>query len=252
MEAPSSIHPRALPSSREVLARGALLLDVDGTLINLAPRPDEVVVPGSLRMDLEGLLSAMHGALALVTGRALADVEDLFAPLKLPVAAEHGAVMRVVPGGEARRAVLPAAPEDWRRTALTFAAGHPGIVFEEKPAGFVLHYRLAPELGQAAFDLLAGLTGTTPDFEILRASMAWEVRPRGIHKGVAVREMMREPPFAGRLPIFIGDDVTDEDGIAAAVALGGMGYRVPEDFPEPEAVRAWLTSILAGAHGPTA
>lgn len=251
MEIPSQ-HPRALPSPREVLLRGALLLDVDGTLINLAPRPDEVVVPGSLRMDLEGLLGAMDGAIALVTGRALTDVEDLFAPLKLPVAAEHGAVMRSVAGGEARRAVLPAAPEAWRKVGLDFASAHQGIVFEEKPAGFVLHYRLAPELGEAAFDVLAALVNATPDFEILRASMAWEVRPRGIHKGVAVREMMREPPFAGRLPIFIGDDVTDEDGIAAAEALGGMGYRVPDDFPEPEAVRAWLTSLLAGAHGPAA
>lgn len=251
MEISSDI-PRALPSPREVLARAALLLDVDGTLINLAPRPDEVVVPGSLRMDLEGLLLAMDGALALVTGRALADVEDLFAPLRLPVAAEHGAVMRATPGGEARRAVLPVAPEAWRREALAFAGRHEGIVFEEKPAGFVLHYRLAPELGPHCYSLLASLIGGATEFEILRASMAWEVRPRGIHKGVAVREMMREPPFAGRLPIFIGDDLTDEDGIAAAEALGGRGYRVPDDFPEPEAVRAWLTSILAGGHGPTA
>lgn len=251
MEIPSK-NPRALPSPREVLARGALLLDVDGTLINLAPRPDEVVVPGSLRIDLEALLAAMHGALALITGRALTDVEDLFAPLRLPVAAEHGAVMRSVPGGDARRAVVPAAPEAWRKAALAFAAQHEGLVFEEKPAGFVLHYRLAPDLGEPAFSLLASIISSVPDFEILRASMAWEVRPRGIHKGVAVREIMREPNFAGRLPIFIGDDVTDEDGIAAAEALGGMGYRVPDDFPEPEAVRAWLTSLLAGAHGPTA
>lgn len=244
--------PRALPSPREVLARGALLLDVDGTLINLAPRPDEVVVPGSLRIDLGALLTAMNGAVALITGRALADVEDLFAPLRLPVVAEHGAVMRAVPGGDARRAVLPVAPEAWRQQALAFARQHEGIVFEEKPAGFVLHYRLAPDLGDPAFDLLAALVNTTPDFEILRASMAWEVRPHGIHKGVAVREIMREPGFAGRLPIFIGDDVTDEDGIAAAEALGGMGYRVPADFAGPEAVRAWLTSLLAGGDGPAA
>jgi trehalose 6-phosphate phosphatase len=244
--------PRALPSPREVLARGALLLDVDGTLINLAPRPDEVVVPGSLRIDLEALFIAMNGALALITGRALTDVEDLFAPLRLPVVAEHGAVMRAVPGGDARRALLPSAPEAWRKQALAFAAQHDGIIFEEKPAGFVLHYRLAPDLGDPALDLLASLVNTTPDFEILQASMAWEVRPRGIHKGVAVHQIMREPSFAGRLPIFIGDDVTDEDGITAAEALGGMGYRVPDDFPEPEAVRAWLTSLLADPHGPTA
>jgi trehalose 6-phosphate phosphatase len=240
--------PRGLPPPREVLSSCALLLDVDGTLINLAPRPDEVVVPGSLRMDLESLLSAMDGALALVTGRALDDVEALFAPLHLPVAAEHGAVLRARPGGEARRAALPSAPEDWRRTALGFAARHEGLVFEEKPAGFVLHYRLAPDLGEAAFDLLASLVRTSTEFEILRASMAWEVRPRGIHKGVAVRQMMREPPFAGRRPLFIGDDVTDEDGIAAAEELGGLGYRVPEDFAEPQTVRDWLTQ-LAGVHG---
>ncbi len=238
--------PRALPSPREVLTRGALLLDVDGTLINLAPRPDEVVVPGSLRIDLAALLSAMDGAVSLVTGRALVDVEALFAPLQLPVCAEHGAVMRVVPGGVARRAAAPSAPESWRKTALAFAARHEGMVFEEKPAGFVLHYRLAPDLGDPAFQLLTDLLRGAPEFEILRASMAWEVRPRGIHKGVAVRQIMNEPPFSGRLPIFIGDDVTDEDGIAAARELGGLGFRVPEDFPAPEAVRSWLTSLLAG------
>ena len=240
--------PRDLPSPREVLTRGALLLDVDGTLINLAPRPDEVVVPGSLRMDLEGLLTEMNGAIALVTGRALTDVEELFAPLRLPVVAEHGAVMRSAPGAEARRAVVPSAPESWRRTALAFAAGHEGVVFEEKPSGFVLHYRLAPDQGEPAFELLSSLVANTPEFEILRASMAWEVRPRGIHKGVAVRGIMGEPAFAGRMPIFIGDDVTDEDGIAAAEAMGGIGYRVPDDFPKPEAVRAWLTSLLAASH----
>jgi trehalose 6-phosphate phosphatase len=247
MEAASPIRPRALPDPREVLARGALLLDVDGTLIDLGPRPGEVVVPGSLRVNLARLLGALHGALALVTGRALADVENLFAPLRLPVAAEHGAVLRAAPGGEARRMPLPIAPEGWRKAARAFAAGHTGIVFEEKTAGFALHHRLAPGLSEAAFALLAALVDTTPDFEILHASMAWEVRPRGAHKGMAVREMMREPAFAGRRPIFIGDDLADEDGIAAAVALGGLGYRVPEDFPGPEAVRAWLGAVLGPA-----
>lgn len=244
--------PRGLPSPREILTRGALLLDVDGTLIDLAPRPDAVFVPEALRGSLSGLLAAMGGALALITGRGLSDVEGLFAPLQLPTVAEHGAVMRAVPGGEVHRAALPVAPEAWRRAALAFATQHEGVLFEEKPAGFVLHYRLAPGLRDTAFDLLAGLLGSGADFEILRASMAWEVRPRGTHKGVAVRNIMREPHFAGRIPIFIGDDVTDEDGIAAAEALGGAGYRVPDDFPEPEAVRAWLASLLEGPHGPTA
>jgi trehalose 6-phosphate phosphatase len=90
------------------------------------------------------------------------------------------------------------------------------------------------------------VAGSNGRFHVQAAKMAWEIRPSGIDKGTAVRVLMQEPPFAGRLPVFIGDDVTDEDGIQAAIALGGTGYRIPEDFDEPESVRRWLASLAAG------
>ncbi|MDB5413141.1 MAG: trehalose-phosphatase [Rubritepida sp.] len=244
--------PRAVPSPREVLSRCALLLDVDGTLVEIAPRPDDVFVPDTLRSDLGALYEAMGGAVALITGRGLADVEGLIAPLRLPIAAEHGGVLRPDPSEPPQRALLLPAPQEWRDAAAAYVAAHRGMVFEEKSGGFVLHYRLAPEQDLPAFDLLRTLIGTAKEFEILRAAMAWEVRPRGVNKGGAVRKIMSEAPFAGRKPIFIGDDVTDEDGIVAARELGGEGYRVPEDFQSPAAVRGWLASLVVGQHAATA
>jgi trehalose 6-phosphate phosphatase len=136
-------------------------------------------------------------------------------------------------------------PQPWQDAARGWAAATPGVLLEPKHAGFVLHYRLAPAEGprlQAALqDLLAG----SATHEILAAACAWEVRPRGIHKGEAVRRLMQSPAFQGRRPWFIGDDVTDEDGIAAARALGGEGLRVPERFGSAAGVRAWLARLAA-------
>ena len=224
----------------------ALLLDFDGTLVDIAPTPASVCVPAGLREDLAALVDRLSGAVALVSGRPIAELDALLAPLRLPTAGEHGATLRASPAEVPRRLPLPEIPPHWRSMAETWAQGTPGVLVEHKPAGFVLHFRLAPEAGAMLHARLQALMGADAGFALAPASAAWEVRPRGIDKGGAVRALMAEPPFLGRRPIYIGDDTTDEDGIAAAQALGGTGLRVPECFGDAAGVRAWLAGIAAG------
>jgi trehalose 6-phosphate phosphatase len=114
---------------------------------------------------------------------------------------------------------------------------------ERKRHGFVLHYRGAPSVGVAIEQALRTLLDGVPGFALLAAKMAWEIRPAGVDKGFAVRAIMARAPFAGRLPVFVGDDVTDEDGIAASVSLGGVGFRVDEVFGDPAGVRSWIADL---------
>ena len=173
---------------------------------------------------------------------------DFLAPLSLAAAGEHGLTLRATPGGEVVRQPAPATPPDsWREAAAALVAARPGTTIEQKAAGLVLHYRRAPAAGPGLRAGLEEIMGGTAGFEIMPASMAWELRPRGIDKGVAVRMLMATPALRGRTPIFIGDDVTDEDGIAAAIAMGGMGYRVPEAFGDAAGVRRWLATLAEAA-----
>lgn len=241
-----------MPAPRDVLTCAALLLDMDGTLLDLAPRPDEVRLAPGLLDHLTALHGALGGALGVVTGRRLDDVDRILDPLRLPAAAEHGSVLRASATAVPRSAATPTLPAGWRERAAEFVGARPGMLLEPKSAGFVLHYRLAPAQGDKARAFMDDLTGEDSRFEVLRADMAWEMRPCGIHKGLGVRALMAEPAFAGRKPIFIGDDVTDEDGIAAARELGGQGFMVPDMFGTPAGVRAWLASICEQIHAPTA
>jgi trehalose 6-phosphate phosphatase len=232
-----------LPAAGHLLSEGALLLDLDGTLLDIAPRPDAVVVPPGLCAQLASLSARMKGALGIITGRGLPDADRLLAPLRLPIAAEHGRVLRLVASASPWRVPGPDMPAAWVAAARAFAAAHPGVIFEPKSAGFVLHYRLAPEHGAPALDLLRRLLAGQAAFTILPAAMAWEVRAHVADKGTGLRALMAEPGFAGRIPYFIGDDVTDEDAIAAATALGGAGFRMAEHFASPAALRAWLGEL---------
>ena len=235
-----------MPLSALTPARSALLLDMDGTLLDIAPTPDQVRVAPGLADALRRLRDAMGGALAVVTGRPIHQVDGLFGDVPYAVAGEHGGAIRHAPGTEVVRASLPSAPVEWVIAAARIADAHPGVLLEQKQRGFVLHYRAVPDLGpmlrDAALALIAPLPG---EFQLMEALMAWEVRPRGADKGSAVEALMAEAPFAGRQPIFIGDDVTDEDGMRAARALGGVGMRVDEFFGDPPGVRAWLGHAAA-------
>jgi len=241
--------PRPGPETLPPAERSALLLDLDGTLLDIAPTPDEVVVPDDLPGTLLALRRALGDALAVVTGRTLGQVDALLPGVPYAVAGEHGATVRAAPAAPVQRPPLPSLPEGWADAAEDFSRAHPGVIVEQKERGFAVHYRAVPQLGAALHAALAALVATdVVRFVLLEAKMAWEVRPRGADKGTAVTALMQLSPFAGRLPLFIGDDVTDEDGIRAARAAGGVGLRVPERFGDAAGVRAWLAAaVRAGA-----
>ena len=225
----------------------ALLLDVDGTLLDIAPRPDLVVVPPALIASLEALRRRLGDAVAVVTGRTVEQVDALLGAAVFAVAGEHGGALRHAPGQALVRPDLASAPAAWLDAAARLAAAHPGVLLERKTHGFVLHYRAVPAAGPAlrvALESLLAPAGSA--FALLPARMAWEVRPRGADKGSAVRALMAREPFVGRVPVFVGDDITDEDGIAAAATLGGIGLRVPEAFGDAAGVRRWLAGLAAG------
>ena len=220
----------------------ALFLDLDGTLLDIAPTPDAVVVPPGLVATLDAVRGRLDGALAVVTGRARAVADRLLAPLTLPGGFGHAAELRDPAGRVAGDAAIPPLPSEWPARLAQQAAAWPGVILEVKPHGLALHYRAAPQLRDATRDaLLALLRGHDDAFALLPAHMAFEIRPRAATKARAVHALMRSPPFLGRRPVFVGDDVTDEDGMAAARDLGGFGLHVGRDFRGgPAEVRAWL------------
>jgi trehalose 6-phosphate phosphatase len=228
----------------EITSGMALLLDLDGTLLDFAPTPDAVVVPPALPPALATLQARLGGALAIVTGRPVAQIDALLPGLPA-VAGEHGGAIRHAPGATVEREPHPPVPPAWLAEAEAALAAHPGTLLERKAQGVTLHFRRAPEAGPALRALAESLLALLPSHTLLAGSMVWEVRPRGIHKGNAVRALMSRPPFAGRTPLFVGDDVTDEDAIAAARALGGIGLKVDESFGTPQGVRDWLAREAA-------
>jgi trehalose 6-phosphate phosphatase len=229
------------------LERCALLLDLDGTLLDIAPTPELVAVPQSLPGDLLRLRARLGDALAIITGRPIAQIDALLPGVPYAVAGEHGGAIRLAPGAAEQRPPLPNPPAPWLDAAEGLVAAHPGSRLERKHHGFVLHFRGAPAAGPALHEALSRLLDEDHRFDLLSASMAWEVRPAGIDKGVALAALMAQPPFAGRLPVFIGDDVTDDDAVRVAKAEGGVGLKVDTVFGSAAGVRAWLGRCAADA-----
>ncbi len=231
----------SLTSPADLPPDATLLLDLDGTLLDIAATPEAVVVPPGLPALLRRLRARLGDAVAVVTGRPVAQIDALLGDAPYAVAGEHGGAIRAAPGEPLRRADLPELPPDWLAAAAGVVAQHPGARLEPKARGFVLHYRQAPDAGpslQAA--ALAILGERAASYALLPAHMAWEVRPRGADKGTAVTRLLRDAPFRGRVPVYIGDDVTDEDGMRAAREHGGVGLRVDAAFGDPAGVRRWL------------
>jgi trehalose 6-phosphate phosphatase len=226
----------------------AFLLDLDGTLLDIAPAPDQVVVEPGLPGHLLQLRKLCGDALAIVTGRPVAQIDLLLPGIPFAIAGEHGAARRHGPAEAVHHVDLPELPPHWRPTASDLARQHPGAMLEPKTHGLVVHYRAAPQAGEALQAGLMELLAERPgDYVLMPAKMAWEIRPAGIDKGAAIRALMQQPPFQGRTPIFVGDDVTDQDGIAEARAQGGIGLFVPDDFGSPAGVRAWIASLVTHA-----
>lgn len=244
----------AAPIPPDARARWALFLDVDGTLIEIAPEPDAVVVPPRLIAVLGRLQEALGGALALVSGRTIDRLDTMFAPLRLAAAGGHGLERR---GGDGRVHRPPARTAETARLRAAFsdfAAARPGVIVEDKGLSVALHFRLAPACERDALALAGRVAREIGDgFRIQRGKMMVEVRPEGGTKGSVVDSFMAEPPFAGRTPVFVGDDVTDEDGFAAANRRGGLSMRVGDGVPSVArfhiggvaALLDWL-DILAG------
>jgi trehalose 6-phosphate phosphatase len=246
----------AAPSLVPKLPECALLLDVDGTLLDLAPTPREVWVPHSLRVAVTRLSEQTGGAVAFVSGRSVADLDLLFSPLQLPAVGGHGAEFRHVPGAQPkirRRLPLDATV---KRTFAQVAEIGPGVLIEDKGYSIALHYRLAPELEGAVKTAVAKIRAENPSWpiETLPGKFVLEIKPVGFTKATGVRELMRHPPFRDRQPIFIGDDVTDESVFGMIGEFHGLAFSVGRKvagvdghFDKPETVRGWLAQIAGCA-----
>jgi trehalose 6-phosphate phosphatase len=231
----------------------ALFLDVDGTLLHIADRPDAVAVDDGAVALLAGVHAATAGALALITGRALADIDRLFDPLVLPVAGQHGFERRDARGRLHHHARPGAAFDQARARCEAFGASRPGVLVEDKGLTLALHFRLAPEaegeVGALAARIAAESGGA---LAIQRGKMVVELKPAGKDKGTAIAEFMAEPPFRGREPVFVGDDLTDEYGFSVVNGLGGLSVKVGDGpteagarLPDVTAVHAWLARVAA-------
>ena len=258
--APLSPSPALTPLSAALPTIGpqtALFLDFDGTLADLASEPEGVELASGVIPALVRLSEQLGGALAIVSGRRLADLDSFLAPLRLPAAAEHGALRRQADG----RVVSLAAPDvqEVARRAAELAAHHDGLRVEIKSAAVALHYRHAPTLEALCLEVMQQAADSTPGVELLSGKFVFEVKPANVSKGIAIRAFMTEPPFAGRQPIFAGDDTTDEDGFSAVQLLGGKGIKVGEGTTlaqhrcaSPAHLRQWLHAALGGPAEDTA
>jgi len=226
----------------------ALFLDFDGTLADLAPRPDEVQVDPDLRPSLERLHVLLGGALALVSGRAQNDLDPYLHPLLLPTAFEHGAVRR---RANHTLCVTPTPPlQAALATARALVDSHPGLLMEHKSHSVALHYRMAPQLEGLCREQMGQAVACETTLQLLQGKSVVEVKSVAVNKGEAIAAFLQEAPFQGRVPVFAGDDVTDEAGFQRVQQLGGMGIKVGEGpscashrMANPQALRQWLQHI---------
>lgn len=202
----------------------ALFLDFDGTLVDLAEQPEAVVVPPALVKTLQALHGYLGGAIAVISGRPIEQIDAFLSPLKLPVAGVHGAERRAADGEVTLQATHPL--DEVQRAAERLAHEHPALRVEPKRGSLALHYRQAPELESLCLDTMRAAVENSPGLTLLRGKMVVEAKPGGASKGVAIDAFMHEPPFAGRQPVFFGDDFTDEVGFTVVQRLGGMGVKV--------------------------
>ena len=229
----------------------ALLLDVDGTILDTAMTPGSVVVPESLRSSLSELYTKSGGALALVSGRLIRNLDTLFAPLRLPAIGGHGAEMRRC-GGAMQMRHMGAIGRALRTLVEGAAASYPGVILEDKGTSLAVHCRLAPELEQTLKTNIAAINSRVgiQNVEVLHGKAVIELKSTSFNKGEAVREMMKDRPFVHRRPVFVGDDTTDESVFKILPMLGGIGYSVERFIPgangmfkSPHDVRNWLAGL---------
>jgi trehalose 6-phosphate phosphatase len=248
--------PETVPVPRSLvphLSESAILLDIDGTLLDLAPTPREVWVPPGLAKTLNRLLARTHGALALVSGRSLNDIDLIFAPEQFPAVGGHGAEMRITADSEAVASHAPPMDKELKRRLAAIARLSPGILLEDKGYSLALHYRLAPHAEKAIYAAVSLIRADLPNapIEVLPGKCVCEIKHSGFTKATGVRELMTHEPFRGRRPLFIGDDVTDESVFAIMPDLDGLAFSVGRrargvagHFDAPSDVREFLAHLL--------
>lgn len=230
--------------------RCCLFLDIDGTLLEIASSPAGVQVDSELVSLLRCLDIACDGALALVSGRPIVQVDSLFSPLVLPVAGVHGLERRNALGEWFGHRSRFSTMDRLRLQLEQIASGLHGVELEDKELAFALHFRRAPHVEEMMRLQMAALVSATPGMELLEGDHVLELKPHGASKGTAVEAFMQEPPFAGRVPVYLGDDITDLDGFAAVKRLNGhtvaVGRRVRGDImlEGPAEVREWLARLV--------
>jgi trehalose 6-phosphate phosphatase len=226
----------------DLLATGAcaLFLDFDGTLVDIAPRPELVSVTPELHAALALLQARLGGRLAIVSGRPIAQLDALLAPLVLPAAGVHGMERR---GADGVVHCLPAPDfSHVRAQALALAARHPGLWVEEKHGALALHYRQAPELEAVCCAAMDAAVRQSPGLILMQGKMIVEVKAAGVSKGTAIRDFLAEAPFAGYRPLFAGDDTTDEAGFDYVQGVDGIGLKVG---PGPSVAECRIASAEA-------
>lgn len=228
----------------------AIFLDLDGTLLDIAPSPDGVKIPKTLGSDLARAREVVGGALALVSGRSIETIDKMLSPLRLPIAGQHGAEIRYAPDGP----ILPLSHVDLDRARrlLIPVTAIPGVVIEDKGLSLAVHHRRArTPVGELHRWIVKTLEEFGEELEIMRGRRVFDVKPRGISKATAVERFMARTPFMGRVPVFVGDDKTDEDGFRAVTARGGFAFQVGPNrsvlssswMENPASVRHWLRTL---------
>jgi trehalose 6-phosphate phosphatase len=237
--------PELLPAERI-----CVFLDVDGTLVEFAETPGAVSLDPAVIDMLLRLQESLGGALAVVSGRSVAEIDRILAPLRLPAAGLHGAERRDCNGVLHVPDIHEAPLDSVREMLKPFVEAHAGLLLEDKRRALAIHYRRVPDLRDKVWRAMTvASSGLTPEFKLLEGDMVLELKPGRFDKAAAVDAFMRENPFRGRVPVFVGDDVTDYDGFCAVRRHGGVtvavGPRVTAEWylPDPGAACAWLMQI---------
>jgi trehalose 6-phosphate phosphatase len=242
----------ALPARLEECA---ILLDVDGTLLDLAPTPREVFVPTELRQSLARLKERTNGAIAFVSGRMISELDLIFAPLSLAAVGGHGAEFRLSPEGDIQTELVVPLSTKMKQRFATIAEEGPGIIVEDKTYSIALHYRLAPDKQEYVWRSAKKICEEIGSdmLELLPGKSVVEIKQAGFNKATAVRALMAQKPFLGRKPVFLGDDTTDELVFPVVAEFAGAGFSVARRvqgatgyFAKPADVRRWLEILAVG------
>jgi trehalose 6-phosphate phosphatase len=243
----------ALRTSASLLADAALFVDADGTLLDIAPSPDQATAPPGLADTLAAISAALDGALAIVSGRRIVDLDRIFAPVRFAASGVHGAEIRNTPDAAVTVRHTSGISSELARDVRRLGVRFPKTIVEDKGEAIAVHWRACPLVEADVYDAIARLLHVhdARHLVVMRGHFVFEIKSSGTTKGEAVRAFMLTAPFAGRRPIFIGDDVTDVAGLHAAKALGGSAFSVSAPLPgadaffdSPAEVRAWLESLV--------